>query len=125
LPPEYNNSTIGVPFVNSSLRRDRNRRAVPIQIKLDIRRDVKKSGAGLRRPRTTDLSSFETWNGRRTKSIKPLQGSILVVHVTHAAAMTAGHRSFLLLFRDFGDEAFGGEEQTSDRSRVLQRGAGD
>ena len=34
-------------------------------------------------------------------------------------------RSWLFLLRNFGDEAFGGQEQTGNRGRILQRGAGD
>ena len=35
-----------------------------------------------------------------------------IIHVAHAAAVTAGHRSFLLLLGDLGDEAFRGLQQT-------------
>ena len=34
-----------------------------------------------------------------------------LVHVSHAAAVTATHRSALLLFRDLRNECFGGEHQ--------------
>ena len=46
-------------------------------------------------------------------------------HAFHAAAVTAAARSRFFLVRDFGDQAFGREQQTSDGRRVLQRAAGD
>src|SRR6266498_4264670 len=49
----------------------------------------------------------------------------LVVHVAHAVTAAVAGRSFFLLLRNLGDEAFGGEQQAGDRGRILQRGAGD
>src|SRR5579863_10267311 len=50
----------------------------------------------------------------------------LVIHAAHAAAaVTAARRSRFFLFRQLGDQALGGEQQTSDGSRVLERAAGD
>src|SRR5258706_15983182 len=50
----------------------------------------------------------------------------LIVHAAHAAAtMAAAGRSRFFLLRNLGDEAFGGQEQTGNRGRVLQRSAGD
>ena len=34
-------------------------------------------------------------------------------------------RGRLFFFRNFGDQAFGGEQQTGNRGRILQRRAGD
>src|SRR5438477_9707539 len=48
----------------------------------------------------------------------------LVIHLAHAT-VTARHWSFLLLLRDFSDEAFSRQKQTRNRGRVLQRSAGD
>src|SRR6266852_976385 len=48
-----------------------------------------------------------------------------LVHVSHAAAVTATHRSALLLFRDFRNECFGGEHERSDGAGVGQSGAHD
>src|ERR1039458_8586933 len=50
----------------------------------------------------------------------------LIIHLAaHAAAMTARHRTLLLLLRNLTDEAFRGEEQSSDGRGLLQRRAGD
>jgi len=51
-------------------------------------------------------------------------GDGLVVHFAHAA-VAARHWSFLLLFRDFGHEAFGRQQQAPNGSRVLQGSARD
>src|SRR5581483_11630594 len=48
-----------------------------------------------------------------------------LVHIAHAAAVAAWHRSALLLFRDFRNQRFGGQHQAGDRSRVLQGSARD
>ena len=39
--------------------------------------------------------------------------------------MTAAARSWFLLLRNFGDQALGGQQQTGNRGRILQGGAGD
>src|SRR6185436_11283382 len=50
----------------------------------------------------------------------------LVIHVAaHAVTATMAGRSFLFLLRNLGDEAFGRQQQASNRGGVLQRGAGD
>src|SRR5581483_5724870 len=55
-----------------------------------------------------------------------LPGRLVLVHVTHAAAVpSSAHRSSLLLFRNLGDEGFGGEHQRCDRTGVGQSGAYD
>src|ERR1035438_5872285 len=56
----------------------------------------------------------------------PYAAKGLIIHLAaHAAAMTARHRTLLLLLRNLSDEAFRGQEQASDGRGVLQRGAGD
>src|SRR5262252_6414358 len=49
---------------------------------------------------------------------------LLLVHVSHAATVSTGRRSFLL-FRNLRDQGFGGEHQGRDRASILQRGAYD
>src|SRR2546423_4386786 len=49
----------------------------------------------------------------------------LIVHAAHARAVTAAARSWFFLLRNFGDEAFGRQQQTCNRGRVLQRRASD
>src|SRR5207245_4297034 len=46
-------------------------------------------------------------------------------HFAHATAMTARHWSFLVLLRNLSHETFGGQQQSRNRGRVLQRRAGD
>src|ERR1051325_9441341 len=64
------------------------------------------------------------WFPSRAVFSFPPNWHLLVIHSAHAFWAVAGG-SFLFLLRHFGDEAFGREQQTGDRSRVLQRSTGD
>ena len=50
---------------------------------------------------------------------------MLLVHAFHAAAVAAWHCRCFLLFRQLGDQGFGGQHQGRNRSGILQRGAHD
>src|ERR1043166_2934348 len=58
-------------------------------------------------------------------SVVAESGTVLVIHAAAHAARAVPGGSCLFLLRHLGDEAFGGQEQTGNRGRVLQRGAGD
>src|SRR6476620_10258866 len=51
--------------------------------------------------------------------------SDLEVHSTHSAHAAAAHGHRRLVVRRVADGRFGGDQQTGDRGRVLQRGADD
>src|SRR5215467_5594858 len=49
---------------------------------------------------------------------------LLKLHTRIAAAVLAAARRSFLFFRNVGDQRFGGQHQSSDRSRVLKGSAG-
>ena len=53
-----------------------------------------------------------------------MPGRQILVHAVHAAAVAAAGRSSLGL-RNLDNQCFGGEQETGNRGRVLQRRAGD
>src|SRR5438270_403443 len=57
--------------------------------------------------------------------LKIAPGASLVHAAAHAAVSAARHRGFLLLFRKFADQGFGGEHEAGDGTGVLQGSARD
>src|SRR5687767_115018 len=78
-----------------------------------------------RAPFEARLLRFIIWFGLAPKGFGVSTETALIIHAAHAAAHSTTHArrhsAALFLFRHFGDDGFGREQETGDRSGVLQR----